>query len=185
MSWSLLLFGRLACPSLARRAKGWLVSPAEVAGETPARPPYNSSMNRPPRPPNSFGPSPFPPKPPRKLKPVNPRPAAGKDYVVEAELLCRTVSTRVLDEHIERLRVQLRVAETIRAERKVVEDKFLKMTTAELEAFVTAGVPGPELAVAQMVLHTRKPKAPAARKTMPPKPPRRPPPFRPPPRRPS
>ncbi len=128
-----------------------------------------------------FGQSPLPPKPfKRPLKPVNPKPRAeGKDYATEAELYCRTSSTRVLDEYIERLRKQLEVAEAIRAERKVVETKFEKMTVAELEAVVAAGVPGPELSVAQMVLTARKPKSALPRKTMPPKPPRRPPPPRP------
>lgn len=122
-----------------------------------------------------FGKPPFPPpKPFKKPKPVNPRPAAGKDYVVEAKLLCSTLSTRMLDEHIERLRKQLEIAQTIRAERKVVEEKFERMTVAELEAVVAAGVPGPELAVAQMVLHSRKPTAAKPKKTMPPKPARRP-----------
>lgn len=126
-----------------------------------------------------FGKPPFPPKPPlppkpfKKLKPVNPRPAEGKDYVTETKLLCSTLSTRMLDEHIVRLRKQLEIAEAIRAERKVVEDKFQQMTVAELDAVVTAGVPGPELAVAQMVLNARKPKAAGPKKTMPPKPPRR------------
>ncbi len=131
------------------------------------------------RPPNPFGKPPFPPKP-FKLKPVNPKPrAVGKDYAAEAELYCRTSSTRVLDEYIERLRKQLEVAEAIRAERKVVETKFEKMTVAELETVVAAGVPGPELSVAQMVLTARKPKAVLPKKTMPPKPARRPPPPRP------
>lgn len=123
---------------------------------------------------------PLPPKPfKRKPKPVNPRPAEGKDYVAEAKLLCSTISTRMLDEHIVRLRKQLEIAEAIRAERKVVEDKFQQMTIAELEAVVAKGVPGPELAVAQLVLNARKPKSPGAKKTMPPKPPRRPVPPRP------
>ncbi len=126
-----------------------------------------------------FGKPPFPPKPFKKLKPVNPRPAAGKDFAIEAELYCRTSSTRVLDEYIERLRKQLEVAEAIRAERKVIETKFQQMTVAELEAVVAAGVTGPELATAQMVLQTRKPKPAGSRKTMPPKPARRPPPPRP------
>ena len=64
----------------------------------------------------------------RPLKPVNPKPrAAGKDYVAEAELYCRTSSTRVLDEYIERLRKQLETAEAIRAERKVVETNSVKV----------------------------------------------------------
>jgi len=123
---------------------------------------------------------PLPPKPFKKrLKPVNPRPAEGKDYVAEAKLLFSTVSTRMLDEHIVRLRKQLEIAEAIRAERKVVEDKFQQMTVAELEAVIAKGVPGPELAVAQLVLNARKPKPAGAKKTMPPKPPRRPVPPRP------
>lgn len=123
---------------------------------------------------------PLPPKPfKRKPKPVNPRPAEGKDYVAEAKLLCSTISTRMLDEHIVRLRKQLEIAEAIRAERKAVEEKFQRMTVAELEAVVAKGVPGPELAAAQMALHARKPKPLGAKKTMPPKPPRRPMPPRP------
>ena len=150
-------------------------------------------MNRPPRPPQPFGKSPFPPKPPFgsprpfgppkafKPKPVNPKPRpAGKDYAVEAELLCRTISSRLLDEHIVRLKKQLEIAEAIRAERKVVEVKFQDMPLAELEAFIAKGVPGWELGVAQVVLNARKPKpAGEKKKTMPPKPPRRSPPPRP------
>jgi hypothetical protein len=124
--------------------------------------------------PPSFSPKPFP----KKLKPVNPRPSEGKDHAAEAELYCRTVSTRVLDEYILKLKKQLQVAEAIRAERKAVEAKYEVMTTAELEAVVAAAVPGPELSVAQMVLHARKPPAAKPKKTMPPKPPRRTPPPR-------
>ena len=136
-------------------------------------PPFNP-FGQPP-----FQPKPFQPKPFKRLKPVNPRPGSGKDYATEAELYCRTSGTRVLDEYIERLRKQLEIAEAIRAERKVIETKFQQMTVAELEAVVAAGVAGPELATAQMVLQTRKPKAAGPKKTMPPKPARRPPPPRP------
>lgn len=137
-----------------------------------------------PFPPKPFGKQPFPPKPfgkPKafKPKPVNPRPAAGKDYVTEAELWCRSISGPLLDAHIVKLKKQLEIAERIRTERQAAEAKFRQMPLPELEAVVTAGVKGWELGVAQQVLNERKPNPAAKKKTMPPKPPRRPMPPRP------